>query len=1254
MMTPLCYGGKFESVGALLLRDSQCPKLCECKWKKGKETVACVNANYIDIPILEDSGTQVLDFRGNAIKVLVDGIFIHANLLNLQEVHLPQCQIKEIHKFAFRDLINLMRLDLSDNELEAIPSAALSSVSQLRELSLSGNAFGTVKDYAFSNLAHLIKLELSRCRLRSLSPHAFVGLDTLEWLKLDQNHLSHLNPVSIRPLANLHEMDLQQNPWNCSCSLRPTRHWMHRFNIHSTVPPTCEGPDRLSQRSWSDLNIDDFACLPKIIHAGPVSQMQEETSNVTLMCRVMGEPAPQVDWFWQGQLIKNGSLGNLGSTLFLIQENVLRRRDHHDVRTSNVTILNADIDHGGEYICEAFNRAGGVKARMQLTLAKPITTTLHKRVEQSQVYVMAAFGGCGVIFVTLFFVCCVFSLRHKPIISIRQHAQQHYVRAATNTTASVAAAAAAAPAAEFDEASSTRNQNHQINNHGPKRDGSASTGSSGNANGNNANAYGVGSGKSGTESISMSHRTLIMPKTPPLRTSCTSTSLSQASGNAETSVQSVRRGSIPLKAEKRSSELTCQKQTLGKINEERLGTRIGPINKLPPNGVGPKNSLSSGHHPSSNKPSSYAISPPSYALSSTTTTSSPPLSPFSMASNSGGGGSGGSVGVGAGISGVSGISPNISVLLSPRTRVPTPKSRLNCDGLNSSVMGCSQPTSKEGKEDSSAISPGSVNCSRSVRFNLKPIHFEEDWLRGTRYTPQVLLRSPSDPLISFCTLPRSASLFADSMPFNGLSAHLSDARNGYDPSAVEDFQGNPDDLEEMTFMNRRVRFRTKSSSADSQEELLIDHPREHHLPHTCGRVQPLASAMASKFRRFSGSYEYPLGNGTPTHGVQVRYHANPGYSHRGKPDWRSKLYRNQLDQFGQPIWERPDPDPERITLGDRGGSLRINKASRSGQTYDVNGSDMTNSLIENRGSPMAWRNSLPFPPRHTRKGGRIGGTGGAGGAGAGGGGNTGRTFASASSPEDSDHKHVKNKREMIPPSSKWGPGPQLPSSPSSGSGSGLLVVEPNRRERNQKSPTSDHSDVNGPLDYHSVQLDHFLLEYQSLQEQLIRMREACTSIRKVNLKHDLEDLRQSISAFESRCGTSKNETVSANVADLKRRYESLHLRSILKKHQINPSHPIPPPTSTSPSTSHSSGSTSIGSTVRPPQRGTPKAAHMVIPLEFLGSEREDQAGHNEAESLDTDDRFPLLCNSSPSSSVIGPGTSVDPSKNYSPQWEHSS
>ena len=36
-----------------------CPKECQCKWRKGKETVACRNAGYTEIPELTDPGTQV-------------------------------------------------------------------------------------------------------------------------------------------------------------------------------------------------------------------------------------------------------------------------------------------------------------------------------------------------------------------------------------------------------------------------------------------------------------------------------------------------------------------------------------------------------------------------------------------------------------------------------------------------------------------------------------------------------------------------------------------------------------------------------------------------------------------------------------------------------------------------------------------------------------------------------------------------------------------------------------------------------------------------------------------------------------------------------------------------------------------------------------------------------------------------------------------------------------------------------------------
>lgn len=38
---------------------SDCPRLCDCKWKNGKETVLCQGANLSAIPAKLDAGTQV-------------------------------------------------------------------------------------------------------------------------------------------------------------------------------------------------------------------------------------------------------------------------------------------------------------------------------------------------------------------------------------------------------------------------------------------------------------------------------------------------------------------------------------------------------------------------------------------------------------------------------------------------------------------------------------------------------------------------------------------------------------------------------------------------------------------------------------------------------------------------------------------------------------------------------------------------------------------------------------------------------------------------------------------------------------------------------------------------------------------------------------------------------------------------------------------------------------------------------------------
>ena len=71
-------------------------------------------------------------------------------------------------------------------------------------------------------------------------------------------------------------------------------------------------------------------------------------------------PTPVVEWRWQGQRIRNGSLANVGEALFLIREEATEAPASSIVgqRTSTLTVVRADLEHGGEYVCVGKNSAG--------------------------------------------------------------------------------------------------------------------------------------------------------------------------------------------------------------------------------------------------------------------------------------------------------------------------------------------------------------------------------------------------------------------------------------------------------------------------------------------------------------------------------------------------------------------------------------------------------------------------------------------------------------------------------------------------------------------------------------------------------------------------------------------------------------------------------------------------------------------------------------------------------------------------------
>lgn len=378
---------------------SDCPRHCECKWKSGKESVVCLNSNITAVPLHLDRGTQILDLTGNNLVVVKHDEFSHAGLLNLQKIYVSKCRIRSLEQFAFRHLINLVELDLSYNALSSVPSQSFGSVPELRELRLSGNPIQRIVSDAFVDLPQLVRLELSECRISTVESAAFRGPEkSLEWLKLDKNKLAELDALSFVALQSLHELELAGNPWNCSCDLRPLREWMLLQNVPFGIPPVCYHPKRLAAKSWDKLDLDEFACVPEIL--APESKAHGvEGKNVTMTCRVAGIPEPSVRWMLKNKVIANlTGHPNSNKKLYVV---------HLENNASDLTILTADVQDAGVYVCAAENKAGRAEASVTLAVSrKPPESAISSRV-----VVVSVIAGTLVALASCLAVLCVCSVR---------------------------------------------------------------------------------------------------------------------------------------------------------------------------------------------------------------------------------------------------------------------------------------------------------------------------------------------------------------------------------------------------------------------------------------------------------------------------------------------------------------------------------------------------------------------------------------------------------------------------------------------------------------------------------------------------------------------------------------------------------------------------------------------------------------------------------------------------------------------------
>ena len=70
----LAANASMPAGASALVSSSGCPEECVCMWKSGKETTECINRDRDAIPEGIEPSTQVLDLRGNNIRVLANEV----------------------------------------------------------------------------------------------------------------------------------------------------------------------------------------------------------------------------------------------------------------------------------------------------------------------------------------------------------------------------------------------------------------------------------------------------------------------------------------------------------------------------------------------------------------------------------------------------------------------------------------------------------------------------------------------------------------------------------------------------------------------------------------------------------------------------------------------------------------------------------------------------------------------------------------------------------------------------------------------------------------------------------------------------------------------------------------------------------------------------------------------------------------------------------------------------------------------------
>ncbi|XP_045102065.1 uncharacterized protein LOC123498727 isoform X2 [Portunus trituberculatus] len=376
---------------------ADCPKVCECKWRDGKEVVTCRDAHFIDIPRGLDPSTQVLDLRHNNLKILPRDSFVYTGLVNLQKVWLNFCNLIKLEEGAFRMLNNVVELDLSNNYLQGVPSDALADLPGLRVLRMAHNGLTVLPASAFLPVPDLVQLDLSHNTISEIESGALRSLASLGVLNLSGNKLASLDVDELKALMSLRVAHMDGNPWRCDCHLRPLSKWMQARNLAATIPPVCSFPRWLSGNNWQLLDEDEFVCAPVVTAVAP-RVLAAEGENVSLACRVESEVETTITW-----LVGEAPLQNATEAQRYMVVEVFGPQN--PVYVSNLTISDVAPFDQGTYRCLAENRAGRGEVNLTLQVSHEVAEVRVATVDDSYYMKGGVVGGISIFAVVLLASC---------------------------------------------------------------------------------------------------------------------------------------------------------------------------------------------------------------------------------------------------------------------------------------------------------------------------------------------------------------------------------------------------------------------------------------------------------------------------------------------------------------------------------------------------------------------------------------------------------------------------------------------------------------------------------------------------------------------------------------------------------------------------------------------------------------------------------------------------------------------------------